>query len=110
MSLGTSSNGKSIQANDQVTIMAVVTSVSAPNVTVKLAGSGNSITAAQSNFNGGNESGAGKTLAVAGDSVSAAAVVSSISGTGQVASLTVKLNDGTSATVQGQDVYVAMTL
>jgi hypothetical protein len=111
VSVGTTADGKPVQAGDQVTVMGKVSSVSLPNITIALLASGNSITAYSSNFNGPTVSGAAKLVAGpnVGDAVSGRAAVNSVSGSGSTASLTVQFGE-TTQTVQARDCYASQSL
>ncbi len=109
MATGTSMAGKPVQVGDFVTLNGSVASVSLPNITVTLVGSGLSITASLADFDGPSASGAGRTTPVAGDACNVNGIVLSVSGSGGTASLSVQLQEKT-VTAQANDCYNGQTL
>jgi|ERR1035437_692707 hypothetical protein len=119
MSTGTTVDGKPVQAGDQVTVIGSVVSVSYPNITVKLLQSAANITAHSAFFDGPSSSGAGHVVdgAVVADQVSGRGVVTSVSGSGALATLAVLFTDpnvsgvaSATVNVQARDCYASQSL
>lgn len=112
MATGITIDGKPVQAGDQVTVVnGFIASVSLPNITVTLRGSGLSITSAYSNFDGPTASGtAAAATPSVGDQVELDGVVASVSGSGVTATVVVTPITGATVSVQAQDLYASQSL